>query len=210
MKQILLWIKEGARRIVLCVVIRKNILNIVYCQVCCVLCWCYVEVCADILFTLLGLTSISNFTFDDYNKLRLQTLHYCRCIPDLGPKRLKPWHIIVMSGERKSEKSGVLEHYLALPQPEDRVQCTYVWIDGTGESLRSKTKTVNFIPKTPKGERWELSNKCIHLYILSFQSFLCGVLMEAVLILPKGTILMSTFTPLPFTEIHSGYYFSTS
>ena len=48
-----------------------------------------------------------------------------------------------MSGERKSEKSGVLEHYLALPQPEDRVQCTYVWIDGTGESLRSKTKTVN-------------------------------------------------------------------
>ena len=126
------------------------------------LCRCYVEVCADILFTLLGLTSISNFTFDDYNQLRLQTLHYCRCVPDLGPKRLTPWHIIAMSGERKSEKGGVLEHYLALPQPEDRVQCTYVWIDGTGESLRSKTKTVNFIPKTPKGERWELSNKCIH------------------------------------------------
>ena len=55
-----------------------------------------------------------------------------------------------MSGEKKSEKT-VLEHYLSLPQPEDRVQCTYVWIDGTGESLRSKTKTVNFIPKTPKG-----------------------------------------------------------
>ena len=58
-----------------------------------------------------------------------------------------------MSGERKSEKSGVLEHYLELPERGDREQSTYVWIDGTGESLRSKTKTVNFIPKTPKGER---------------------------------------------------------
>ena len=48
---------------------------------------------------------------------------------------------------------GPLEHYLSLPQPEDKVQCTYVWIDGTGESLRSKTKTVNFVPKTPRGKK---------------------------------------------------------
>ena len=113
-----------------------------------------------------------------------------------------------MSGERKSEKSGVLEHYLALPQPEDRVQCTYVWIDGTGESLRSKTKTVNFIPKTPKGERRE--NCLTNVSILSFKSFQSGALMAAVLILPRGTILMSTFTPLLFTEIHLGEIFSTS
>jgi glutamine synthetase len=41
----------------------------------------------------------------------------------------------------------ITQHYFTLPQPEDLIQVMYVWIDGTGEYLRCKTKTVDFIPK---------------------------------------------------------------
>jgi len=40
----------------------------------------------------------------------------------------------------------VIERYRDLPQGQ-KVQCMYVWIDGTGEGLRAKTKTVEKEPK---------------------------------------------------------------
>ena len=40
---------------------------------------------------------------------------------------------------------------LEVPQGE-RVMVEYVWIDGTGEAMRSKCKTVDFVPKAASGK----------------------------------------------------------
>lgn len=40
------------------------------------------------------------------------------------------------SGSAVTTDKAVLRRYLELPQPDDKVMATYVWIDGTGEHLR--------------------------------------------------------------------------
>ena len=45
------------------------------------------------------------------------------------------------------------DHFINLRIPSDKSQVMYVWVDGTGITLRSKTRTVNFTPKSPKGNR---------------------------------------------------------
>ncbi|XP_059153528.1 glutamine synthetase-like [Physella acuta] len=43
----------------------------------------------------------------------------------------------------------LLEKYLNLDQPDDQIMAEYVWIDGTGESIRSKCRTLDSEPQKP-------------------------------------------------------------
>jgi len=56
-----------------------------------------------------------------------------------------------LRGFSASTDKNVLKSYMTLDQPDDRVMAEYVWIDGTGEGLRSKCRTLDFEPEKPEG-----------------------------------------------------------
>ncbi|XP_030760469.1 glutamine synthetase 2 cytoplasmic-like [Sitophilus oryzae] len=45
---------------------------------------------------------------------------------------------------------NISDRYMCLPIPEPKTQICYVWIDGTGIDLRTKTRTLDFVPSTYK------------------------------------------------------------
>ncbi len=48
----------------------------------------------------------------------------------------------------------ITEKYLTLPQPSNKILATYIWIDGTGEQVRAKTKTISKVPKSVEDLSW--------------------------------------------------------
>ncbi|KAF1760483.1 hypothetical protein GCK72_008732 [Caenorhabditis remanei] len=42
---------------------------------------------------------------------------------------------------------ATIDHFMGLPAHPSKCQATYVWIDGTGEQLRAKTRTFDVKPK---------------------------------------------------------------
>ena len=55
-----------------------------------------------------------------------------------------------MSAHKQLDKS-ITDRFMALEQG-DRVQVMYIWIDGTGQGMRAKTRTLEEEPTRPSGK----------------------------------------------------------
>jgi glutamine synthetase len=50
----------------------------------------------------------------------------------------------------------ILTRFADLELPDGKIIATYIWIDGTGENIRCKDRTLDDIPASPAGEFFEL------------------------------------------------------
>jgi len=65
---------------------------------------------------------------------------------------LKP--LVSTTQQQRGLKLPSIKRFMDLPQPSDRVQVSYVWIDGTGKTMREKTMTVAQEPKSHTDLPW--------------------------------------------------------
>ncbi|XP_037069592.1 glutamine synthetase-like [Pollicipes pollicipes] len=53
-------------------------------------------------------------------------------------------------GQLVATNKSALQKYMSIDVPDaDKTKAMYVWIDGSGENLRAKTRTLDFVPRSP-------------------------------------------------------------
>ena len=68
------------------------------------------------------------------------------CVPPAGL-----WVVMASVSVSSGLNKTLRQHYLSLPQ-RGLCQVTYVWVDGSGEGLRNKTRTLDREPQGLEGK----------------------------------------------------------
>jgi glutamine synthetase len=71
----------------------------------------------------------------------------------------------------------IWDRYRKLPIANCKVQATYVWIDGTGQNVRAKTRTMDYTPSSHKDcPNWDFDGSATYLSdVQSSDVILCPI-----------------------------------